>query len=41
MIVDGVSYVRNYHDDTDEEVTQKGLDAAIARLARTDTGAVP
>lgn len=41
VIVDGVSYVRNYHDDTDEEVTQKGLDAAIARLARTDTGAVP
>jgi phospholipid transport system substrate-binding protein len=33
VIVDGVSYVRNYHDDTDAEVTQKGLDAAIARLA--------
>jgi phospholipid transport system substrate-binding protein len=41
VIVDGVSYIRNYHDDTDEEVTQKGLDAAIARLARSDTGAVP
>lgn len=40
VIVDGVSYVRNYHDDTDEEVTQKGLDAAIARLASSDTGAV-
>jgi phospholipid transport system substrate-binding protein len=37
VIVDGVSYVRNYHDDTDAEVTQKGLDAAIARLtAGTD-----
>lgn len=33
VIVDGVSYVRNYHDDTDAEVTQKGLDAAITRLA--------
>jgi phospholipid transport system substrate-binding protein len=33
VIVDGVSYVRNYHDDTEAEVTQKGLDAAIARLA--------
>ena len=41
VIVDGVSYVRNYHDDTDAEVTQKGLDAAIARLARSDAGAVP
>jgi phospholipid transport system substrate-binding protein len=41
VIVDGVSYVRNYHDDTDEEVTQKGLDAAIARLAGSDTGVVP
>jgi phospholipid transport system substrate-binding protein len=33
VIVDGVSYVRIYHDDTDEEVTRKGLDAAIARLS--------
>jgi phospholipid transport system substrate-binding protein len=41
VVVDGVSYVRNYHDDTDEEVTQKGLDAAIARLASSDAGAVP
>jgi phospholipid transport system substrate-binding protein len=41
VIVDGVSYIRNYHDDTDAEVTQKGLDAAIARLARSDGGAVP
>jgi phospholipid transport system substrate-binding protein len=36
VIVDGVSYVRIYHEDTDEEVAQKGLDAAIARLARSD-----
>ncbi len=40
VIVEGVSYVRNYHDDTAEEVAQKGLDATIARLERNDTGAV-
>jgi phospholipid transport system substrate-binding protein len=39
VIVKGVSYMRNYRDDTDEEVSQKGLNAAIARLARLDTGA--
>jgi phospholipid transport system substrate-binding protein len=39
VIVDGVSYVRIYHDDTDEEVTRKGLDAAIARLSRSNIGA--
>jgi len=39
VIVKGVSYMRNYRDDTDEEVAQRGLDAAIARLARIDTGA--
>jgi phospholipid transport system substrate-binding protein len=39
VVVDGVSYVRIYHDDTDAEVTQKGLDGAIARLERLDTGA--
>ena len=37
VVVDGVSYVRIYHDDTDAEVTQKGLDRAIARLERHDT----
>jgi phospholipid transport system substrate-binding protein len=40
VTVDGVSYVRIYHDDTDEEVAQKGLDAAIARLARSDAMAI-
>jgi phospholipid transport system substrate-binding protein len=40
VIVKGVSYMRNYHDDTDEEIAQKGLDAAIARLARSNPGAV-
>jgi phospholipid transport system substrate-binding protein len=39
VVVDGVSYVRIYHDDTDAEVAQKGLDGAIARLERLDTGA--
>jgi phospholipid transport system substrate-binding protein len=40
VLVEGVSYVRNYHDDTAEEVLQKGLDATIARLARTDAGSI-
>jgi phospholipid transport system substrate-binding protein len=40
VVVEGVSYVRNYHDDTSEDVAQKGLDATIARLARTDVGAI-
>lgn len=35
VTVDGVSYVRIYRDDTDEEITQKGLDASIARLAKS------
>jgi phospholipid transport system substrate-binding protein len=35
VTVDGVSYVRIYRDDTDEEIIQKGLDASIARLAKT------
>jgi len=39
VIVEGVSYMRNYHDDTAEEVAQKGIDATIARLNRNDTGA--
>jgi phospholipid transport system substrate-binding protein len=39
VIVEGASYMRNYHDDTDEEVARNGLDATIAQLARSDTGA--
>jgi phospholipid transport system substrate-binding protein len=35
VVVDGVSFVRSYHDDTDAEVTDKGLDVTIARLSRT------
>ena len=38
VAVDGVSYVRIYRDDTNEEITQKGLDASIARLANNDVG---
>jgi phospholipid transport system substrate-binding protein len=34
VVVDGVSYIRNYHDDTDAEIAQKGLDATIARLQK-------
>ena len=40
VTVDGVSYMRVYHDDTDEEITQKGLDATIARLSASDPAAV-
>jgi phospholipid transport system substrate-binding protein len=35
VVVNGVSFVQSYHDDTDAEVTEKGLDATIARLSRT------
>ena len=40
VTVDGVSYVRIYRDDTDEEITQKGLDASIARLSRSDADGI-
>lgn len=40
VVVDGVSYVRNYHDDTDAEVAQKGLEATIARLQRIDAAGI-
>jgi phospholipid transport system substrate-binding protein len=38
VVVDGVSYVRTYHDDIDGEIAHKGLDAAIERLERRRTG---
>jgi phospholipid transport system substrate-binding protein len=41
VTVDGVSYVRIYHDDTDMEITRKGLDAVIERLSKSDIGAAP
>ena len=37
VIVEGVSYVRSYHDDIDADVNRNGLDATIARLERHDT----
>jgi phospholipid transport system substrate-binding protein len=40
VIVDGVSYVRNYHDDTEAEVAQKGLDATITRLQSNNPEAI-
>jgi phospholipid transport system substrate-binding protein len=40
VIVEGASYMRNYHDDTDEEVARNGLDATIVRLSRTDARAL-
>lgn len=39
VIVEGASYMRNYHDDTDEQVARIGLDATIAELARSDSSA--
>lgn len=32
VIIEGISYVRNYRNDLGSEVSQKGLDAVIARL---------
>lgn len=40
VTVDGVSYVRIYRDDTDEEITQKGIDASILRLSKSDPDAI-
>jgi phospholipid transport system substrate-binding protein len=41
VVVDGVSYVRAYHDDVDLEVEHQGLDAAIVRLESRKPAAVP
>jgi phospholipid transport system substrate-binding protein len=40
VIIEGISYVRNYRNDLGSEVSQKGLDAVIARL-ETDGLDVP
>lgn len=32
VIIEGISYVRNYRTDFDAEISQKGLDAVIERL---------
>jgi phospholipid transport system substrate-binding protein len=34
VIIEGISYVRNYREDFGAEVAQKGLDEVIARLER-------
>jgi phospholipid transport system substrate-binding protein len=39
VIVDGISYVRSYRDDIDADVSQNGVDAATARIARREAGA--
>jgi phospholipid transport system substrate-binding protein len=39
VMVEGVSYMRNYRDDIDEQIARKGLDATIEELAQGNTGA--
>ena len=34
VVIEGISYVRNYRNDLGEEITQKGLDEVIARLEK-------
>ena len=34
VVIEGISYVRNYRTDLGEEITQKGLDEVIARLEK-------
>lgn len=41
VIIEGISYVRNYRNDLGAEVAQKGLDAVIARLEREGLSAEP
>ena len=36
--IDGISYVKSFHDDLGEEVEQQGLDATIARMQRVARG---
>ena len=32
--IDGISYVKSYHDDFDAQIDQQGLDAVISRLEK-------
>ena len=32
--IDGISYVKSYHDDFDAQIDQQGMDAVIARLEK-------
>lgn len=34
VVIDGISYVKSYHDDYDAAIDQQGLDAVIARLEK-------
>lgn len=34
VVIDGISYVKSYHDDFGAEIDQHGLDAVIARLEK-------
>lgn len=34
VIIEGISYVKNYRTDLGEEISQRGLDAVIARIER-------
>jgi phospholipid transport system substrate-binding protein len=32
--IDGISYVKSYHDDFDAQIDKEGMDAVIARLEK-------
>ena len=34
VIIEGISYVKNYRTDLGTEISQRGLDAVIARIER-------
>ena len=34
VVIDGISYVKSYHDDFGAQIDQQGLDAVIARLEK-------
>ncbi len=36
--IEGISYVKSFHDDFDSQIAQNGLEAVIARL---ESGAIP
>ena len=39
VIIEGISYVKNYRTDLGAEISQRGLDAVIARIERDGTAA--
>ena len=38
MVIEGISYVRNFRKDIGLEIEQRGLDAVIARLESEAAG---